>query len=155
MTRTGGFNLSESQSVSRSQPPVDIPDTTNEDLSTLEVTLDAKLIEVTARLSKLERAVSLLNRKSDHIIGLLSTIRDYQTAQEDLNDTVINGDGTEKEPYQVIEVGDEVRSTTKPFHHGVVTRFSKDHSFAFIRTKSGKEESKSPRNLVVIHNGES
>ena len=44
-----------------------------------------------------------------------------------------------------IKVGDKVRSTTEPYHDGIVTRFSKNRDFVFIRTGSGKEEFKAPR----------
>jgi len=51
----------------------------------------------------------------------------------------------------IIEVGDIVASKTASIYQGVVTRFSEDYSFIFIQTDLGREESKAPRNLVVLH----
>jgi len=46
-----------------------------------------------------------------------------------------------------LQVGDEVHSINKPFHDGVIIRFSKNREFAFLLTKGGKEVSKSPKYL--------
>jgi len=46
-----------------------------------------------------------------------------------------------------IQVGDTVYSVNKPYHDGKVTRFSKGQEFVFIRTNSGREESKNPGNV--------
>ena len=70
----------------------------------------------------------------------LCTVFNGQERQQGLPDIILNGQGTKNEPHQLIEVEDTVASTSRPYHHGTVTRFSKDGSFAFIKTKEGKEE---------------
>ena len=53
-----------------------------------------------------------------------------------------------------IKIGDVVTSIKgPPYHDGTIMRFSKDGSFAFIRTASGKEETKRPENLAVVSHG--
>ena len=153
MTRRGLFEgTCESKSVSRSQNPDETNEVIRHELSKLSKLIDQRCTEIhrslTQHQNKLEIELVLLNRKTDLVIRELESIRNEQFA-----DTAIGGTGTKERPFQVFEVGDTVRSINKPFHHGTVTRLSRNGDFVFIRTNSGKEETKKPDNLVITNHG--